>query len=184
MENKYAPIALGLATPLFLLQANHSSSLSSLRSELPFPPSAPKNYPVILIHGYCGCTMDENPILQGYFHYAFTDEAHGGKVSVYEADISPAGSAHDRACELWQQIVGFKKVKQIAEKKGCSVAEVVYGKEHVKKYHRDTVYKPKYLKTNVKGRMYAFPDGLPGFGKEMKVHLMGHSMGGLTARHF
>ena len=32
--------------------------------------------------------------------------------------------------------------------------------------------------------MYAFPDGLPYFSKNLKIHLMGHSMGGLTARHF
>mgnify|MGYP002631788810 CR=1 FL=1 len=33
--------------------------------------------------------------------------------------------------------------------------------------------------------MYALPDGLPGYeGMTSKVHLIGHSMGALTARHF
>ena len=30
------------------------------------------DYPIVLIHGLCGSTMDENPILGGYFHYAFS----------------------------------------------------------------------------------------------------------------
>lgn len=69
--------------------------------------SRKNDYPIILIHGYCGCTMDENPILGGYFHYAFSKIAR--EISkdrildqIYEADVSPAGSAYDRACELWQ----------------------------------------------------------------------------------
>lgn len=32
-------------------------------------------------------------------------------MELYEADIAPAGSAHDRACELFQQIVGYNKIK-------------------------------------------------------------------------
>ena len=72
----------------------------------------------------------------------------------------------------------------MAQKQGVSVAEIVYGKQHVEKYHKSKVYKPKYLKTLKNGRMYGFPDGLPGFSTGQKIHLMGHSMGGLTARHF
>lgn len=45
--------------------------------------------------------MDENPILGGYFHYAFSEAARDNNV-IYEADVSVAGSAHDRACELMQ----------------------------------------------------------------------------------
>lgn len=33
------------------------------------------DYPIILVHGYCGSTMDENWILGGYFHYAFSATA-------------------------------------------------------------------------------------------------------------
>ena len=33
------------------------------------------DYPIILIHGYCGTTMDENWIIGGYFHYAFSKQA-------------------------------------------------------------------------------------------------------------
>ena len=70
------------------------------------------DYPIILVHGYCGTTTDENWILGGYFHYAFSKIArYAGKDgnniplyinNIYEADVSPIGSAHDRACELYQ----------------------------------------------------------------------------------
>jgi len=33
------------------------------------------DYPIVLLHGYCGTTMDENWILGGYFHYAFSSAA-------------------------------------------------------------------------------------------------------------
>ena len=134
--------------------------------------------------------MDENPILGGYFHYAFSEAARENNV-IYEADVSVAGSAHDRACELMQQIVGITKIRQIANNKGLSVAEVVYGKDHIQKEHFGRKnYKPKYLKTqdSATGKMYALPDGLPGFDVEnpndLRLHLMGHSMGALTSRHF
>ena len=61
------------------------------------------------MHGYCGSTMDENWIMRGYFHYAFSrttrlinEEADKYINNVYEADVSPLGSVHDRACELYQ----------------------------------------------------------------------------------
>ena len=138
--------------------------------------------------------------MQGYFHYAFSATARSINHTeflrqVFEADLSVGGSPYDRACELWQQILGIENVYQIAAKTGLSVAEVVYGKEHVFREHHNMknphYYKPRYLK-NVDpqtGAIYAFPYGLPGldiskpdFG--VKVHLVGHSLGGLTAREF
>ncbi len=67
------------------------------------------DYPIVLVHGYCGTTMDENWILGGYFHYAFSAAARYLNIDfgnryldkIYEADVSPIGSAHDRACELF-----------------------------------------------------------------------------------
>jgi hypothetical protein len=77
-------------------------------------PSIWKNdYPIVLVHGYCGTTMDENWILGGYFHYAFSSVSRYLNPSsdsekfpkyldnIFEADVSPIGSAHDRACELY-----------------------------------------------------------------------------------
>ena len=70
------------------------------------------DYPIILIHGYCGSTLDENWILKGYYHYAFStitrligidDKGKNLHISnIYEADVSALGSIHDRACELYQ----------------------------------------------------------------------------------
>ena len=56
------------------------------------------------------------------------------------------------------------------------VSEQVYGKEHVCKEHPDTYYKPKYLKRVEDGKIYAYPNGLPGgWCKHRKIHLVGHS---------
>ena len=30
------------------------------------------DYPIVLVHGYCGTSMDENWILGGYWHYTFS----------------------------------------------------------------------------------------------------------------
>ena len=68
-----------------------------------------------------------------------------------------------------------------------SVAEVVYGQSHVHEFHKSTVYKSRYLKTidPETGSIYALPDGLPGATmNKLQLHLVGHSMGALTARHF
>jgi hypothetical protein len=87
-------------------------------------------------------------------------------------------------------IIGIDKVKEIADKIGCTIAEVVYGRQHMKENHKNGddsyYYKPRYLKTfdPESGEMYAFPGGLPGYDEEMKVHLIGHSMGALTAQQF
>ena len=90
--------------------------------------------------------MDENWILGGYFHYAFSKTARylgigDDKIpryldKIYEADLSPIGSAFDRACELYQQIIGIEEIKRISHEKGISVAEAVYGKEHVRDHHK------------------------------------------------
>ena len=47
-------------------------------------------------------------------------------------------------------------------------------------------YKAKYLKSidPESGKIYAFPDGIPGYESIEKIHLMGHSMGALTSREF
>ena len=87
-------------------------------------------------------------------------------------------------------LIGIEVVKEMAEKLDLSVAEVVYGQEHVKEHHKNAedgyFYKPRYLKScdYETGKMYAFPNGLPGLNKQTKIHLIGHSMGALTARHF
>jgi hypothetical protein len=104
------------------------------------------DYPIVLIHGYCGSTLDENPFLGGYFHYAFSKEARyidGSDYisNIYEADVSPIGSAHDRACELFQQLIGINRVSTFSEKSDIPMSECVYGKEHVRDHHKSSFYK-------------------------------------------
>ena len=87
-----------------------NSHKSEVIEEMIYPEKSSDNsFPIILIAGFTGSTMDENALIQGYFHYAFdrasrqyTKDITGGAVQhIYEADVSPLGSAHDRTCELW-----------------------------------------------------------------------------------
>ncbi len=84
---------------------------------------------------------------------------------IYEADVSPIGSVHDRACELYQQIIGKFKLQEIAERLSMSHAQTVYGKEHVDEHHKCDFYKVKFLKTKdpYTNKMLAYPNGLPGY---------------------
>jgi hypothetical protein len=156
--------------------------------------------------------MDENWILGGYFHYGFSDvarklnhidednDANGPCLSserpshiekIYEADVSPMGSAHDRACELYQMLIGKNKIEQICRERGLELCEAVYGKEYVNRVHGGNYYKIRYLKSYdcSTGKMLAYPEGLPGWnaldtaGKINKVHFIGHSMGVVTIRY-
>ena len=67
----------------------------------------PKEYwkndnPIVLVHGFAGHTTDKNFIFRGYFHYSFDADVTGeNKALIYEADVNPLGSLHDRACELY-----------------------------------------------------------------------------------
>lgn len=65
---------------------------------------------------------------------------------VYEADVGGVSSIHDRACELYQQIVGIMKVREQATKNKIELAEQVYGVEQVRTKHRSKYYKPRYLR--------------------------------------
>lgn len=74
----------------------------------------------------------------------------------YSASVDPQGSAWDRACELYAQLMGTK---------------VDYGKAHSEKYGHDrfgTDYSKKRL--------------IPAWSSKDKVNLLGHSFGGVTIR--
>lgn len=150
--------------------------------------------PIVLVHGFAGSTSDESYLFQGYFHYAFMSEVIGKSNNlIFEADVSPFGSVHDRACELYQQLIGIQSLKEEAEhhsecseneKHELNIADLVYGKEHVEHEHADNFYKPKYLKTQQKGKILAYPNGIPGgWCKHRKVHFVCHSLGSLTVRY-
>lgn len=52
--------------------------------------------PIVLVHGFMGVTSDES-VFFNYFGYNFDPEVVGD-LEVYETDMSPTGSVHDRAC--------------------------------------------------------------------------------------
>jgi hypothetical protein len=56
------------------------------------------------------------------------------------------------------------------------MAELVYGKKHANEDHKEHFYKPRYLRRIIDGKVFAYPNGLPGgWGKDRRVHLVGHS---------
>jgi hypothetical protein len=57
---------------------------------------------------------------------------------VYVAVVTPIGGIHDRACELYQQLVGINFIKKGAnldkEDNGPELVKAVYGYQH---YHEE-----------------------------------------------
>ena len=115
------------------------------------------NYPIVLIHGFFGWGNDEMGNYRywgGYKDIQKMYEENGFKV--YNVSIGPISSNWDRAIEVYYQLKG---------------GQVDYGFEHSNKY--DLIQKPS-------DKIY---DGLyPQWDENHPVHLIGHSMGGQTAR--
>lgn len=115
-------------------------------------------YPIVLVHGLFGWGNDELAHLNYWggadsLRELLTDKGY----EVYTPSIGPVASNWDRACELYAYLVG---------------GTVDYGAAHAAKYGHD-----RY------GR--SFPGVLPGLkdpNSALKVHLVGHSMGGETTR--
>ena len=59
------------------------------------------NYPVVLVHGFAGWAPDEGPFWGDYWAY-LSDPNVIKHHKVYQADVGPLNSLHDRACELYQ----------------------------------------------------------------------------------
>ena len=76
----------------------------------------------------------------------------------YAASVSPTGSAWDRACELYAQLVG---------------TIVDYGEAHSRKYHHERF-----------GTDYSNRPLIPEWGTDTRLVLLGHSFGGATVRLF
>ena len=76
----------------------------------------------------------------------------------YAASVAPAGSAWDRACELYAQLAG---------------ARVDYGESHAGTYRH-----ARY------GRDFSSCPLIPGWGEDTRLALLGHSFGGATVRLF
>lgn len=125
------------------------------------------NYPFVFIHGMLG--FGEGEAVNDYAPYwgmlsgGLVDMLRSEGKEAYAPSISSLGSAWDRACEIYAQIVG---------------GTVDYGEAHSKKYGHKRF-----------GRTYEtalIPDWgkLDAAGKLKKIHILGHSFGGATVRMF
>jgi len=114
-------------------------------------------YPIILVHGFMGWGRDE----------AFGFKYWGGNVDIESrlndmhfhtrtATVGPLSSSWERAVELYHYIVGGR---------------VDYGAAHAKKF-------------GIKRFGHTFPGIYSQVSDTNKIHLVGHSMGGLTVCEF
>ena len=116
-------------------------------------------YPIVFIHGLFGWGEDEGIDRKMPYWGATTGHLTDYLTSLgqecYCASVGPISSIWDRACELYARLTGTR---------------VDYGKAH-----------SKWAKHRRFGRDYAEPL-FEGWGPEKKIHLVGHSFGGNTAR--
>ena len=75
-KEKLTQVIFGVGNSLLLLYIQYQHRKKEMIEKSFINPDMWRNdYPIVLLHGYCGCTMDENWILGGYFHYAFSSAA-------------------------------------------------------------------------------------------------------------
>jgi len=121
------------------------------------PVKSMNNYPIVLVHGFMGWGEDE---MGGYSYW-------GGKndyikmmrekgFDIIEASVGPVSSNWERAIELYYQLKG---------------GQVDYGALHSEKFN--IIQKPK-------GKFYK--GKYPKWSSDYPIHIIGHSMGGQTAR--
>ncbi|KAJ0396330.1 hypothetical protein ATCC90586_007507 [Pythium insidiosum] len=124
-------------------------------------PRPGNKYPIILLHGFSGWGRDElgGSKYWGGLHGDWQEQLKQQGFDVRTAVVGPFSSNWDRACELYAYIKG---------------GTVNYGPNHARVHGH-----------NVTGR--TFPGIFPEWGEVIngevqKVHIVGHSMGGQTAR--
>jgi len=109
------------------------------------------DYPIVLVHGYLGYGPDASWLLGNYFQYAVQENVFGHNRDVFIAVVSPIAGIHDRACELYQQLVGVNAIRERAglgkTDTGADLAKAVYGSEHFTEEHsHQKTYKPRLLR--------------------------------------
>lgn len=116
-------------------------------------------YPIILVHGMFGWGRDEgiNRIIPywGATTGSLVEYLASNNIEAYDVSVGPMSSAWDNACELYAQLTG---------------TTVDYGEAHSKLHNHE-----RY------GRTYAKPL-FEDWGKDKKIHLIGHSHGGQGVR--
>ena len=118
---------------------------------------AENNYPIVLIHGFIGWGPEE---MGGYNYwggnYSYVEYLDSLGYEVYSVSVGPISSNWDRAVEAYYQIKG---------------GQVDYGEKHSKQY--GIIQKPAGKK---------WPGLYPEWDVNHPIHIIGHSMGGQTAR--
>ena len=121
-----------------------------------------KNLTFVFVHGLAGWgSYDEAYQKKPYWGM------RGGDLMVYlrekgydcyAASVSPAGSAWDRACELYAQLAG---------------SQVDYGEAHSREFNHERF-----------GRDFSDKPLIPVWNEDTRLVLIGHSFGGATVRLF
>jgi len=118
---------------------------------------ANNNYPIVLIHGFIGWGPEE---MGGYNYWggnhSYVEYLDSLGYEVYSVSVGPISSNWDCAVEAYYQIKG---------------GQVDYGKKHSMQY--GIIQKPADKK---------WPGLYPEWDADHPIHIIGHSMGGQTAR--